>query len=117
MPRAAITVNQIPVSPVLHKAITWTNGNSTDDHTLANSGRTLLLITNTSGGAAAIKVVSVAESRYGRTYDIDTTVANGATRILGPFPPEGFNQSDGTIQINTDVGGATCTFAGIELPY
>lgn len=121
MARAAITVNQIPASPSLNKAITWTNGNASDDHTMVNTGKTLLLVENTSGGAVYVQVVSVAEGRYGRTYDIGDgaatiSIANGETRVFGPFPPEGFNQSGGVVNINTTAGGATCRFAGIELP-
>lgn len=121
MARAAITVNQIAAGPDLNKAITWTNGDAAEDHTMANDGRTLLIVNNTSGGAAIVQVVSVADPRTGRSGDIGdgsatVSIANGEVRIFGPFPPELFNQAGNVINVNTDTGGATCRFAGVRLP-
>jgi hypothetical protein len=115
MARAAIAVNAGGVKPNLYTgALSTTQGNSSDNHTLVNTGRTLLHVVNTSGSAVTVTVVSVADSATGRTGDIAVSVGNNTTRIFGPFPKSLFNQSGDVINVNVSAGGSSVLLAGIE---
>lgn len=117
MARAAITVNAVGVKPNLYtSALTTTQGNSTDNHTMVNEGKTLLTIANTSGSAVTLTVVSIADPVTGRTGDIAVSVANNTTRLFGPFPKYLFNQAGNVVNINVSAGGSSVLLTAIQLP-
>lgn len=117
MARAAITVNSVGARPNLYtSALTTTQGNSSDNHTMVNDGRTILECTNTSGSAVTVTIVSVADPVTGRTGDIAVSVSNNTSRIFGPFPPPLFNQSGGVVNVNVSAGGSSVLLTAIKLP-
>ncbi len=72
-----------------------------------NNGRQLLLVQNTDAGAQTVTITSVA--RNGRTGDITTySLAAGEFAIFGGFDRAGFNQSDGTVQVEASDAAVKC---------
>jgi len=117
MARAAITVNAVGGRPNLYSGnLTKTNGNSSDNHTLANDGKTVLLVENSSGSSVTVTIVSVADPVTGRTGDISLAVADGQNRLFGPFPKYLFNQAADVVNVNVSAGGSSVKLTGIQLP-
>ncbi len=73
----------------------------------ANGGRTVVVLANGVGGAgnATIQVtIQQVADPYGRTendagFDVDADEIG----VFGPFPPNLYNQTDGTVQIDYDI--------------
>jgi len=76
--------------------VTFTSGDATNSNTVTMTGRKiLLLITNTSGGAAGTVTVASSDDPYGRTDEITTySVADGAFAARW-FEPPGWEQTLG----------------------
>lgn len=70
--------------------------------TFANDGRTILIVENGSGGELTVTLVTQGTVDGAAIADKTVTVANGATKAIGPFPPTVYNDSDGdvTVQYN-----------------
>lgn len=72
---------------------------TTNNHTFVNDGRTVLVCakgasacTVTVATPATVRGVAVAEHTY-------TLAANTNYQLIGPFPPDVFNDSDGKVSI------------------
>lgn len=80
-----------------------------------SSGKVLLLVYNGgTSGAQAATIVSVAD-QFGRTGDLTITVAQGEYAIVGPLRPSNYNQSDGTVRVDS-ADEDIFQFAAIQLP-
>lgn len=86
MPRGTIAVttsdragSALPVATV---------GDPTNGHTIANDGRTLLLVENTGSTVARVVTLQMSRAVDGLTLTGSRTVsvATGVTRLLGPYP-------------------------------
>lgn len=68
--------------------------------TFLNDGKVLAHVQN--GSAASITVTAVARKKcsHGFLHDEMPVVPAGATRIIGPFPPERFNDQNGKVTLN-----------------
>jgi len=92
-----------------------------DDFFNGDDQRTYFMITN--GGGAAITVTfdavptAVNVPGFGSVAVSDTAVsiANGATRVIGPFPPQRFNNASGRVAV-TYSGVTTVTVGVFRLP-
>lgn len=78
--------------------------------TFINDGVTMLRFTNTSGGAITVTVVAStdASSKCSHGFAHDVAVTVGATTgdvIIGPFPPNRFN--------NPSTGATSLTYSGV----
>lgn len=93
---AALTVQDITtagVTPTLGAA-----GASGD--TFANDGRTLLWVQNAGSGSITVTINSQTACTFGSTHDKTITVANDEAPVLiGPFPPDRFSNSAGSVEV------------------
>ena len=79
------------------------------------SGRDLVVAQNTTGGALTVTITSTACPQYNRTGDI-TAYSIGANEyaVFGPFPREGWVQTDGYIYLEASAVGVK--FGVVALP-
>lgn len=108
-----------PILPVvaLSAAIAFTTADAVSN-TFVSTGRELLLVRNTGAVPRTVTVTSVAD-QINRTGDIAAySLPIGSVTpqfaVLGPFPAQGWKQSDGTIVVagsSVDIA-----FAVIRLP-
>ncbi len=106
MARDTITVTATVRAGVLPALTTPNEGNEAE---VANSaGRTIVIYLSGLGGAAigagarTVLIQQVADP-YGRIQnDSAFAVTNDAAAVFGPFPPNLYNQTDGTVQIDYD---------------
>ncbi len=91
-------------------AVDGVNGNR-----FLNSGKSFLHVKN--DGASPINVVaaSVHNCNYGYDHDITVAVANGAEKMIGPFPRGRFNDANGYVVV-TFSGATSVTAEVVEVP-
>lgn len=71
-----------------------------------NSGRHVLFVENT-GGSDMTVTVKFAPDEFGRTGQKDIVVAAGATKVIGPFNTDLYNQdSASTVYVDFSAGAA-----------
>jgi len=72
-----------------------------------NNGRTYLKVTDTGTTAPVVTITSQVACNQGETHTYTVTVQSGEYRLIGPFPPNQFNNSSGQVEITysseTDV--------------
>ena len=107
MARVAVTKTTAPGAYAgVSAAVTMENGNTGDGLYFQMTGRELLVIQNTNGGAQTWTATSV-DDRYGRQENITTeSIAAGAIRVFGPIATEGWQQTNGQFYFtasHTDV--------------
>lgn len=97
----------IPVTQVLDTGVTppaQTNGDLANGNQLDfNDGRIIVEVISSDAGAQSVTVVTPGNVGGFAVADNVVAVPAGATRILGPFSPATYNQSDGTVRINPSV--------------
>lgn len=99
MPRVNVPVNTITRTGIAPAA--EVNGDATNNHQVANDGRTVLLVRNANASATARTLTVVIQGAIDgfapvpRTYSI----AAGASRYVGPFDPAIYGQ---LMQVNVD---------------
>ncbi|GAB7187168.1 hypothetical protein ATKI12_6999 [Kitasatospora sp. Ki12] len=86
MPRGTINVTSSDRAGTVLPAATA--GDPTNGHTVANDGRTLLIVENTGSTVARTLTLQMSKSVDGLplTGSRTVSVATGATRLLGPYP-------------------------------
>lgn len=101
----------------LSAALAFTTADAVSN-TFVSTGRELLLVRNTGTGAQTVTVTSVADAlnRSGdiTTYSLPIGSVTPQFAVLGPFPQQGWKQTNGTIIVaasSTDIA-----FAVIRLP-
>ena len=115
MPRQTLPVTSAPGAYSGASAVvTFTAANTTDKEQFTLTGKELILINNTGGGAATWTATSVADP-YGRVGNIAAeSIAAGAIRVFGPVMPAGWEQSDGKFYLEASAN--TVKFAIIRIP-
>lgn len=95
MPRTAIPV----VNPNKNAGgiVAPTAADNGNGMSFVNDGDTLLMVEGT--GAITVTVKSVADA-LGRTGDVVQILASGDLGQFGPLDPGGFNQADGTVNVD-----------------
>ena len=100
MARTAIPVTQVTpsgVEPAAQIAGDTTNNNVIE----ANDGDVILEVVNSDSEAAHAVTISTPRTVGGINVEEDTvTVAASSTKWIGPFPPQVFNQSNGSVNVN-----------------
>lgn len=92
----------------------FTAGDNVNNNKFAATGRELLIVQNTGGGAGTFTITSAPDER-GRVGDITTySVGVGLFSVWGPVPLLGWRQTDGQIYLTPSA--ATMKFAVIRLP-
>lgn len=94
---------------------TFTSGDATNSNTVTMTGRKiLLLITNTSGGAAGTVTVASSDDPYGRTDEITTySLADGEFAARW-FEPPGWEQTLGGRDILITPSATTIEIVAIN---
>ncbi|MEK7765269.1 MAG: hypothetical protein AAB368_03430 [bacterium] len=85
---------------------------------IQNDGRTILHVKNVAAGGDCVVTIVTPNTVDGLALaDRTVTVADGAERFIGPFPPSIYNESDGTIRVDfseiTNVTLAALRMAGV----
>jgi hypothetical protein len=101
---AALTVQQVSLTGVV---ITAAAATATVGNAFINNGRTILRVINGGSGSTVVSIDSLVLCNQGEDHNISVTVANGATKEIGPFPMDRFNSAAGTVtpicSVVTDV--------------
>jgi hypothetical protein len=78
-------------------AVTMTAADVANGNKFTASGSDLIIIENTGASTYTFTVTSVADA-FGRTGHITTeNITAGQTKMIGPLPTAGWQQTDGTI--------------------
>jgi hypothetical protein len=87
MARAAIAATQATRAGTVLPAAT--TGNATDNHSVQNDGRVILIVKNTNASSTARSITSyAARSVDGLTAPTRIeSIPAGETQVFGPFPP------------------------------
>ncbi len=116
MARDTVTVTSTVRAGVAPALTTPSAANNAE---MANDGRTVFLFMNGLGAASVqatdITIQQVADP-YGRTQnDAAFVVTNDAVATFGPFPPNLYNQTDGTVQFDYDAVSAEARVCGLHI--
>jgi len=97
------------VQRVLRAGVTPTENAVSASDTFQNSGKTILLVENGSGGELTVTVVTPSTVDGLAVSDRTVTVANGAKKVIGPFPVNVYNDSDNNVTVNfSATSSVTC---------
>lgn len=113
MPRVAVPVTPIVRTGAGTAPAAETNGDATNNHTVANDGKTFLLVRNANASSTARTLtVRLAGGRDGQSITPRTySIAAGASRYLGPWPVSDYGS---TMQV--DVDNAELKLSAYRLP-
>lgn len=114
MPRTNIPVTTLPDHGGTGADVSFTAADAANDHSFTNDGRTLLLIKNDDASPKTVTGVAVADP-FGRTVNTSWAVGANSVRLVGPFSPELFSQSDGTMHVDI-TADTSLFFATLRLP-
>lgn len=112
MPRTALTVQNISLSGLApsYAAADATNGNN-----FANDGSVFLHVKNTGAGACTVTIQTPGKVAGVDIAEVTLSVpATSGDKMIGPFDPTVFNQSDGTVNVDWSTGTGV-TAAAIKL--
>lgn len=84
-------------------------------NSIANSGRTLVLVKNDSVASINVTAKATATADGNAVADKVVAVAAGAEKVFGPYPPSVYNYSDGTMEIDISVI-TSVTMAVLQVP-
>ena len=108
----------IPTNTVVRAGIApaLTAGDDANEMYFVNDGRTFLYVLNT-GGASNLTFITPGTVDALAIGDRTVAVAIDATEgmFIGPFPPNIYNQSDGTVYVDID-DDTTLTLEAFRLP-
>lgn len=96
---ADITVQQISLSGLTESAATAATAAG---DTVLNNGRTFIEVTDGATTNPTVTIASQVDCNQGYTHDVVVTVPSGEAKIIGPFPPNRFNNASGQIEVTYD---------------
>lgn len=95
-------------------SVTFTAADATNKQQVTLTGREIIIAHNTGAGARTVTITSVADD-MGRTGDITAdSIAAGGYHAYGPFPLEGWEQTDGKLYF--EASHAEVEFAILRTP-
>lgn len=119
---ATLTVAKLAEAGLDTLSPAFVAANAGGDSIPGNKGRTFLYVKNGSGGALVVTatppLASVQQERLGTLTRgaIQVSVpGTGGERLIGPFPPGAFNDTNGAVAI-TYSGVTSLTVKAFELP-
>lgn len=112
MARTALTVQTISRSGL---APSYSNGDATNDHQFLNDGKTFVHVKNGGGSSITVTIQTPGSVDGLAVADRDVTVANGAEKMIGPFPTATYNQSGGLVYLDLSAD-TSVTLAAFKLP-
>lgn len=109
MARTAITPQQIARTGLASALATPDQANG---NTFANDGQCFLYVKNAAGSPITVTIATPGTVDGLAIADLTVSVpATTGERMIGPFPPGIYNQSDGTVYV--DWSSATSVTAGV----
>ncbi len=97
----------LPAATVMARTGILTSGAlttaSASSDKMANNGKQYLLVKNGDTGAHVLTFVTTPTIDGLAIADPTVSIAAGETKLIGPFKPSVFNDSDGYVVITTDV--------------
>lgn len=87
------------VQTVTRSGITPTKNAVASSDNFVNDGRTVLHVTNGSGGSLTVTIVTPNTSDGLAVADRTVTIPNGEERVIGPFPRTVYNDGDGKVTV------------------
>ena len=95
-------------------AITMASAGASGDKVDAGE-HTGLLVTNGSGSSITVTIAVPGNTKYGVAEpDVTVTVANGATKLIGPFPVDLEDDTDRLVHVSYSATSSV-TVAAIEI--
>lgn len=114
MPRVDLTVSQMDFGTGL--TLSTTAGDAANDHSFTNTVGDVFLYANNGGSGTLTITLLTPTTLTGQNLTIEDrniTVGAGVTKLIGPFPTNYFNQSDGKVYFDIDVD-TSVTFMAIQ---
>ena len=100
MPRADFSVQQIQRISGLTPSYTAAQAPGSGSNAFQNEGKTCIHIKNGSGSSMTATFQTAATLNDLAVADLVITVGAGAEKLVGPFEPGIFNQSDGKVYVD-----------------
>lgn len=114
----------LSVQTSLFTGVNYTSAAASTADVFANDGKTFLLFTNANASARTLTITGNAFSKpgfgditaadAGETVTLPGSGTNGGLAIVGPFPPDRFNNSSGQVSYTLD-SATNMTVAAIKL--
>jgi hypothetical protein len=99
MARTALTVQQITRSALTP---TYTAANASGGNSIPNNDGQILLIVKTVGTGCVVTVDTPGTVDGNAIANKTYTLGTNAERHIGPFPPNVYNQADGSVYLDFD---------------
>jgi hypothetical protein len=112
MPRTEVTVQAIISSSIVEPA--QTASDQANGMQFQNDGKTYLKCVNGDASSRTLTFQTAKEVAGYAVADLAVVVANGVTRLMGPFPPEIFNQVDGKVYLDFSAGTPATLTVGVN---
>lgn len=95
-----LAVQQVPVTGV----VPTLNGSlsTADTHQVRNDGLVFLHVINGGGSTCNLTIIAPNQIHGLAIADRAVAVAAGANKVIGPFPPTVYNNSDDDLEITAD---------------
>lgn len=107
---AVLTVQDVTAAGLTPSYVAASAGGDT----FANNGRVMLHVKNGSASSITVTIVSARTCNFGYQHDIQVTVPASSEKMIGPFPPERFNNDSGMVQVNYSAV-TSVTVAALEI--
>jgi hypothetical protein len=79
--------------------------------TFPNNGRTILKVSNESGGSITVTISAQVACDQGSLHNITNSIADGETEVMGPFRTDRFNDASGLVHVG--YSGASSVTVGV----
>jgi len=105
-----------PATPLTAESadFTWTAADAANKEEVTLTGREIILIRNDDAGAQTVTFDSVVDDKNRKGDITDYSVGAGKYAHFGPFPKDGWAQTDGTLHF--EASDANIHIAVIKLP-
>jgi hypothetical protein len=112
MARTALTPQDVARTGIVHTfaAVDAANGNK-----FTNDGRCCLYVKNGGVGSIDVTIDTPGTVDGNAVANLVVAVGAGVNKLIGPFPPGIYNQSDGNVNVDYS-GGTSVTAAVIRVP-
>ena len=107
MAATALTVQEIVLAGLIPALVAA----NVDGNFFSNDGRAYLEVKNGGLDPITVTINSITLCSYGFDHNIEVTIAGGATKKIGTFPPGRFNDASG--KVNISYSGITSVTVGV----
>lgn len=112
MPRTTLTAQSIVRTGLIH---TFVAADQPNGHQFLNvDERAFLYVKNANAGTIVVTIDTPITVDGLAVGNLSVSIATGVNKLIGPFPKQYYNQTDGMVYIDYDIG-ASVTVAVIRL--